>query len=464
MKKSDLQKVHIFYFLLNLFLFSVSIPIEIWVVNIFIYLGLLLYSFTIVVKYKFPFIEVISVTILIQNVIAISILYLYVDAGNYVNPFYYTKVPIDEYLPFAFLSVQAIYSGYLSIKVPDYLWRRFFINITYLIDVESLIFLLILGFCGTLILSFNISSLNYIGTILNSFFKCAIVGFIFIGGRTNRIFIILALVLAFYQLLSGMFGGSIGIIEYIVMFILCRYSLRNNKIRWAYILPFAVGAILLIAFLQNIKFEYRGVTWSGEQDATAETFLKIAESNAKKSGDSPLEFTFYLSLLTRINQGAIVSETMSVVPNKIDFQYGKTIFTSLIDAFIPRFMVPDKEQAGGREKIKKFATRQLNRTTSMNIGLLGEGYVNFGKFGCIVFFYIFGLFLAIFERFILNISIKNPLILILFPIFFELLNGSESDFMMLFNGLVKSTFFVLIILWFFIFRSYRKFDASINNI
>jgi hypothetical protein len=458
MYKLDLKQFHFIYFFLNFFLFTVGVSVNIWVINIFIYLGLLIYTFINSVRFKFPLAEIITVTIFVQNVLAMSILYLYIAEGNgnYINPSYYTVVPIEEYLPFAFLSVQAIYTGFLFIKIPSDIWSRFYLRMSDLISRESLIILMILGFAGTLIINLQISYLNYIGVILNSFFYCALIGFIFIGGRVNRIFIFIGIGLALFQLLSGMFGSSIWIVEYVFFVYLAKQSLAKKKISWLLITLLAFVGIISMAFLQNIKSDYRGATWTGSSEASSETFLKIAQDNKVIKSSTPLEFAFYLSLLTRINQGAIVSETVYKVPREVEFQNGLTIFNSLRDAFVPRFLNPDKEEAGGREKINKYTIRKLNKTTSMNIGLLGEGYINFGKTGCIFFFLLFGVFVAFFEKFILNVSLRNPIILILFPIYFQIFNSSESDFMMLFNGLLKTTIFILIILSFLRYKEYQK--------
>jgi hypothetical protein len=74
----------------------------------------------------------------------------------------------------------------------------------------------------------------------------------------------------------------------------------------------------------------------------------------------------------------------------------------------------------------------------MNIGLLGESYANFGKYGSILFLFFYGLLIGLFEKNIMNYSLKNPVILVFFPIFFQSMVGSGSDFLMVFNGILKS--------------------------
>ena len=170
MRNIKLRNIHFIYLFVNIILYNITIPASIWVLDVFVYFGFLLFTFYFTLKIKFPLAEVVTITIFVQNVFAISILYLYISSGNYVNPFFYTKVPIEEYLPFVFLAVQGLYVGYLCIKMPTPIWRSFYINMPNLIKTDSLVILIILGFIGTFILSLRITSLSYIGFILNSFF------------------------------------------------------------------------------------------------------------------------------------------------------------------------------------------------------------------------------------------------------------------------------------------------------
>ena len=72
----------------------------------------------------------------------------------------------------------------------------------------------------------------------------------------------------------------------------------------------------------------------------------------------------------------------------------------------------------------------------MNIGLIGEGYVNFGKTGCIILFVFFGILVAYVEKYLLKFSTYYPIILALVPFYIQVLNGAENDFMMPLNSIL----------------------------
>ena len=45
---------------------------------------------------------------------------------------------------------------------------------------------------------------------------------------------------------------------------------------------------------------------------------------------------------------------MEKVPSSQPFVYGETIISSFLDALLPRILNPDKQQAGGVSRIKRF--------------------------------------------------------------------------------------------------------------
>ena len=92
-----------------------------------------------------------------------------------------------------------------------------------------------------------------------------------------------------------------------------------------------------------------------------------------------------------MNQGWLVAMTMKKVPDKFDFAYGETIWQSVAAAIVPRFIWPDKPEAGGKANLKRFWGYNLVGF-SMNIGPFGEGYANFDKIGGIIYMFFYGLF------------------------------------------------------------------------
>jgi hypothetical protein len=73
--------------------------------------------------------------------------------------------------------------------------------------------------------------------------------------------------------------------------------------------------------------------------------------------------------------------------------------------------------------------------------------VNFGKWGAPIVIFLYGLLIGFLEKKILVYSFKKPIILLLFPVFFELVLTSETDFLIIINGMVKNTIIVLVVLY-----------------
>jgi len=138
--------------------------------------------------------------------------------------------------------------------------------------------------------------------------------------------------------------------------------------------------------LQSVKWEYRKITWFGEEtseqvrgsnlsvfmDLMAERFADPATLN------DPLVLG---NILDRFNQGYLMASAIEHTPAIEPFANGETVSKAMLAAFVPRLLWAEKPEAGGREKIARFTSIELVGKTSMNIGQLGEAYVNFGAWG-----------------------------------------------------------------------------------
>ena len=251
------------------------------------------------------------------------------------------------------------------------------------------------------------------------------------------------LVLIYRTRVSSMFGVLLVVLIFLTLFAI-RRTVLNANFKYFYLklaLGGVIGAFFIVA-LQNYKMERRTETWG------TGSFSMDLESKGVSGSAS-----YFLPTLLRLNQAYLVSAVMKRVPADVDFQNGNTILNSFIDAFVPRFLNPNKEKAGGREKIEKFTNLTMVGSTSMNVGYLGESYLNFGKNGSFIFFFIFGVFYSLIESFFIRRALSDNLILIFIPLFLESFVGSGIDFMLLFNNLVKT--FILVSAFLIIFRFFK---------
>ncbi len=409
---------------------------KIWMLLFCFYLVILIITIKNKFQYKFPFGEFICLVFFIDNTFSLSLLYFLKGNQLHVGDFQYSQVDVTEYLPFSFLCSQSLFLGYMNIKeTPSTPWVNFVKNFDKLINRHNLRVLLIIGSFGIFLQVFKLSP--FFALILSNFFNCGLIGFALYTKKPFNIYILMGLAISIFSASrSGMFGNLTYFIVYYIMLYILIVSTSGKKINWVKAVSFGIAGFYLLALIHNVKTDYRSKIWAGREQGTSESFYNTVNKNFDSK--SPVNVDFYMPLILRLNQGYLVTAVMNKVPLQEPFADGSTILKSARDAFVPRVLNPEKEEAGGREKIKRFTNIYLVGDTSMNIGLLGESYANFGKYGSILFLFFYGLLIGLFEKNVMSYSLKNPIILVFFPIFFQLMVGSGSDFLMVFNGILKS--------------------------
>jgi len=129
---------------------------------------------------------------------------------------------------------------------------------------------------------------------------------------------------------------------------------------------------------------------------------------------------------------------------------------------LPRFLFPNKSATGGKqnqEKFTEFTGRRLIGNTTMRIGAVSDGYVNFGIIGGIATMFFLGLIFNLILYFIKRLSISNPIFILWIPLIFAYAIRM-SDIQVILNYTVKATIFVLVIN--FVFLVKRKTNVKIT--
>ncbi len=270
-------------------------------------------------------------------------------------------------------------------------------------------------------------------------------------------YLIVMLVLPLARTLrEGMFGELVFWTVFMAMIMLLKYRVAF----WKKLLM-AVSGLIFMLFIQSIKYEYRTLTWYTDEAGT-ETLsykLNVFQNLWQDRLDNPdmLYGPFVLSnALDRTNQGGLTAMAIRYVPDYEPYAKGETIFLATAASFIPRFLWPNKPTVGGREKMIRFTGFDNGEITSMDIGQLGDAYVNFGTLGGAVFMFIYGLVFAFFFSKIFEIGRANMLSLTLWiPLFYVGVVTMDSSVLASFNHLIKSGMFAYIF-----FIGYKKFFKS----
>ncbi len=237
---------------------------------------------------------------------------------------------------------------------------------------------------------------------------------------------------------TGMFGEMIYILA-------CSLTLMllGSKIPFRTKLGFAVIGIFMIVVLQSIKMEYRKENWVNGKGGDAVFFASLI-ANRVTDVTTLLDADNMFFTATRMNQGWLVAVTMDRVPARHPFGYGETIWDSFVAAFVPRFIWPEKPNAGGRQNLKRFWGFTIVGY-SMNIGTLGEAYANFDKTGGIFYMFLYGLFFNFFLSSILKMSEKRPTLILWLPFLFFYSISVETDLYTTMGALIKAMIFAWII-------------------
>jgi hypothetical protein len=235
--------------------------------------------------------------------------------------------------------------------------------------------------------------------------------------------------------------GMFTIVAYMAFTIFSFFLLGKHISLFRKIFIFLAAAFFLI-ILQNVKLTYRNYVWrSAYSGSKVGLFSELFLENIQKGGDL-VEKNAFFQIYTRGNQGYNVAMVMRRIPAVKPFDNGKNLITAFASAFVPRFLWPDKPEAGGKFNMKYYLNVHIEGW-STNVGPLGEAYGSFGVSGGIIYMFFLGLFIRGVYLQIFKIAKKVPLLICWLPVFFfQIISSSETDSLQIFNSLIKASFFV----------------------
>jgi hypothetical protein len=307
-----------------------------------------------------------------------------------------------------------------------------------------------LGTFVRLIESFLPPSLAFIGflTINSSLIGLGLLYFSRSSWLNKLSITILAFLPLIYQSISsGMFHTIIiwGFFVFSFINLAKKIKLLNKII----ILSFSIS---LLFTLQVIKKDYRATIYSDSFNGNKlELFLNlflgnnISANKKKKEIDTETEQS---NVNARLNQGWIISKIYERIPEKQDFIGGETIINAIYVSIVPRILAPNKAGGGGRATFEKLTGFTLLKNTAMGASLMGEFYGNYGFYGGMLCFLIWGRILNFVVFMFQKIQKNAPIIVFFLPVVFFQVIKAESDLTTVLNHLVKSIMFVALFMFF----------------
>jgi hypothetical protein len=225
---------------------------------------------------------------------------------------------------------------------------------------------------------------------------------------------------------------------------ICMYKFKPRKI--VFFGCMCLGFMALPA-LQQAKLQLRERVWSGDSTgvlslANAENAADLSKnigSGLMKSATGDWDSDFLGEMAVRFNQGWIINRVMETVPCSEPYAKGATLISAIEASMLPRFLSPNKAQAGGKANMQRYAHYTLGDETSMNLGYAGEMYANFGYWGGIAGCFFYALILALAFRWIFKRAELNPLWWAFVPYVGEIGLKAEVDIAEVLNWIVKAT-------------------------
>lgn len=299
--------------------------------------------------------------------------------------------------------------------------------------------IIIVGFIVGRLVNFLPGGIQFFATLI---FFASFAGLLYIfftpNFRFKRLVLIGFLIAIFYNaLVSGMFT----IVAYMGVTIFS-FFLINSGISLLKKVLLLLLSISFMIVLQNTKLAYRKVAWDANYTGSRSgVFGEIFLSNIQK-GDLLLENRAFFNMYVRTNQGFNVALVMKRIPVYQDFDGGDLLGKAFASAFVPRFLWPDKPEAGGRFNMKHYAGYVI-KGWSTNIGPLGEAYGSFGVTGGIIYMLLLGAFIRWAYKCVFVLNKRFPLLICWIPVlFFQITYSGETDSLQIMNSLIKSAVFI----------------------
>lgn len=230
--------------------------------------------------------------------------------------------------------------------------------------------------------------------------------------------------------------------------------------------------VFFMYMLQVIKKDFREEIFSGKNVNSIEVFYTLIErefivkNNDVESHNNVEEEQKNADANNRLNQGWIISKVLENIPSKKPFLGGSTIWEAIEASLLPRFLAPNKKGTEqGLINFKEITGLLLSKNASMGLSLIAEFYANYGIVGGWVAMFIYGLFIALIIKYIINKLGKGSYLIVLWLIvFFFQVVKAETDFIKIFNHIIKSILFFMLVNWGLSFWGIKLFNRPINKI
>jgi len=254
------------------------------------------------------------------------------------------------------------------------------------------------------------------------------------------------------RFIVGMASGWLGVFLSIMVICASLYVAERQRIpRLALIL---VAAFAL--FFQVGKDDFRQAYWKNQEVSTGRVarltyWVERSLERWNHTLEHPSAENIRETISPSVNRLSLLSQTANVIdktPGIVPYQYGQ-LYSYMLVTIIPRFIWPDKPSVNDANQFYQVAyglTSQDNLgNVSIAVGVLTEGFMNFGWLGVIGVMFLLGVFFDFYQSTFLSKQsgvLLTALGVVLLPQFMAI----ESQMAQYLGGIVQQIALALIVM------------------
>jgi len=239
--------------------------------------------------------------------------------------------------------------------------------------------------------------------------------------------------------LLGIGSGSVAAAAFYGTIVVVAAWIGRGRLGLLWIAGIAFGAVLIIS-LRGVTDQYRKMVWYQNEGADAiegpRMFFGLLQQRIASDG---VQGTVEKGFATSAGRSAnldLLADVIRRTPDDVPYWGGEN-YLSLVGAFVPRFLWPDKPT---KELGQAFGHRYgylgaNDSKTAINLPILVEFYVNFGMLGIALGMFIVGIIYRLVEHAV-NRPGQDDIYSIAGIVLMIPLTNIESDFSLGFGGLI----------------------------
>jgi hypothetical protein len=253
------------------------------------------------------------------------------------------------------------------------------------------------------------------------------------------------------RFLHSISGGGFGLLVFESAIYFFIYFYCRQRIPWV----FFIIVSLLFFLIWGARDDFRELTWFDGPYAKSSTidksllYVRLVYDRAwgEKKVTSSVAFE---SFLLRSNQLLTFVKTVELTPQYIPYWGGRT-YSTLFTSFIPRSIYADKplKRVGQDFGHRYMFLEPDDYSTSYNLPMLVEMYINFGFWGVVIGMFLYGIIMRILYALVNHPQCGEGGFIIGAMISHTLLN-IESDFSLVFGNVLQ-----YLLLFYFILKRMR---------